>query len=122
MKLQVRSKDTHIFYPLATWSFNREKTTLTQRIPKIREVRFSTPGFKSPPIEISDQLIRPSLLIGQEIILSDVVYYIDHCEVAETEDHKVAVFVYYLSCLPQRVPVFWTVDVVEETVKGVQRG
>jgi len=110
MKLQVRSEDTTVFYPLAQWSWDTKASVLIQRIPKITEVLVHIPGStKTPSLEIPEHLMRPSLQIGQEIRLDDKVYYVANIEMAPGRLGQV--YVYYLSDLPPKVPAFWTVDV-----------
>lgn len=114
MKLQVKSEDTHIFYPLAAWSWESKNKLLIQRIPRITEVRFHIPGkTNTPPIEIPQHMIQPSLQIGQEIRLDDVTYYVTNIEVVLT-GYDGTIYAYSLSELAQKVPAFWSVEVEEE--------
>lgn len=116
MKLQVRSEDTHIFYPLAVWSWESKERLLIQRIPRITEIRFHIPGkTKTPAIEIPPHLSRPSLQIGQEVRLDEVVYYVANIEiVVPPADYDGTIYSYYLTEIAPKVPAFWSVDVTEE--------
>lgn len=114
MKLQVRSEDTHIFYPLAAWSWEAKNKLLIQRIPRITEVRVHIPGkTKTPSIEIPQHMLQPSLQIGQEVRLDDVVYYVTNIEVVPT-GYDGTIYAYTLSEIEPKVPAFWTVEVSEE--------
>ena len=115
MKMQVRSEDTHIFYPLATWSWKKNENILVQRIPKITEVRFHIPGnTKTPVITIPEHMIQPSLQIGQEVRLDDTTYYVANVEPLPPDGFQGTIYVYYMSEMSLRVPAFWNVDVIEE--------
>jgi len=114
MKLQVRSTDTTIFYPLATWSWDSQQHHLIQRIPRITEVRVNIPGkTKSPSINVPEHMIRPSLQTGQEVRLDDVVWYVSHIEVIPPGTYDGVTYVYYLSELAPEVPAFWIVEVTD---------
>lgn len=113
MKLQARSADTQIFYPLTVWSFDLKRKQLIQRIPKIKELQINSSGAETISLKIPPHLLRPSLQTGQEIRLDDTAYYVAHIEVAPVQDYQ-AIYIYYLSEFPPEVPSFWTVDVEEE--------
>ncbi|MDD5547030.1 MAG: hypothetical protein PHO67_07770 [Candidatus Omnitrophica bacterium] len=114
MKLQVRSEDTAVFYPLATWTWKPKEQILIQRIPKIKEVRISIPGkTHTPSLDIPQHLLRPSLQTGQEIRLDEIIYYVAYIEMGDLSNGMI-VFTYTLSQLPPAVPAFWSVDVSEE--------
>lgn len=115
MKLQVRSQDTNIFYPLATWSWESKTHLLIQRIPKITEVRFHIPSkTMTPSLEIPQHQLQPSLQIGQEIRLDDTIYYVANIEPVSSDGYDGTIYAYYLSEMAPVVPAFWTVDVEEE--------
>jgi len=115
MKLQVRSEDTNIFYPLATWSWELKSRILIQRIPKITEVVFHIPGkTKTPKIEIPQHQLQPSLQIGQEARLDDTIYYVANIEACPPDGYDGTIYLFYMSELAPKIPAFWSVDVSEE--------
>lgn len=115
MRLQVRSDETMIFYPLATWSWDEKYHHLIQRIPEITEVRITVSGMTTEPVKVPEHMIRPSLQIGQEAKLDDTVYYVANIEFApRTKEFYGQIYLYYMSEIPPVVPAFWTVEVTPE--------
>lgn len=117
MKLQAKTDESRIIYPLSTWIWDGKRQALIQRVPITKEIRFSVPSGGMPPLfdqplPISEKRYVPTLQMGQLVKLDDVNMYVVQVEIADSPEQ--VSFVYLMSVFEPTEIIWWTVEVAEE--------